>query len=101
MGPADYNGTSLAVGDYIREEVAFVYVVDHWNGSRWVPVGRLNVGQVMIVRRQATTGLVSNDWLGIENSNETRLLDIQIRPNEVRSIVGGSASIYIDPGANQ
>ncbi len=74
---------------------------DHRNGSRWVRVAKLNVGQVTIVKRQATTGVVSSDWLGVENSNETRRLDAEIKTNEVKSMVGGSLPIHIDTASNQ
>jgi hypothetical protein len=100
LRPAIFNGLSLAVGDYIREEKAFTYLVDYWNGSRWVRVGRRNIGQVIIVKRQAATGVVTDDWLGIENSNETRRLDAVIKTNEVRSMVGGTAPISISTSAN-
>lgn len=98
--PSFGNGANLAVGDYIREEKAFTYLVDYWDGSRWVRAGRRNIGQVIIVRRQALTGIVSSDWLGVENSNQTRRLDAVIKSNEVRSMVGGTAPISISASAN-
>jgi hypothetical protein len=79
MAPCDLSGSTLAVGDYIREEKAFIYLVDYFNGSSWVRVGRMNIGQVIIVKRKATTGVVSSDWTGIENSSLARRLDAVIK----------------------
>jgi hypothetical protein len=100
LGPNDFSGSSLGIGDYIREEKAFTYLVDYFNGTSWVRVGRMNMGQILTVRRYGTTGVVTSDWEGKENSVAARRLDAVIKQNEVRNVVGGSAPISIDSSAN-
>lgn len=90
------------MGEYIREEKAFTYLVEYYNGTSWVRVGRKDYGQVLTVRRNATTGTMSSDWTGNENSFSARKLDAVIKTNEVRSVVGdwNNAGIVIDLAAN-
>ncbi len=99
--PADGNGGSLQVGEYIREEKAFIYIVEYKvGGASWSECSRMNVGQIIITKRKAATGNVADDWEGIENSNESRTLDAMVSEAEVRAMVGGALPIFIDSGAN-
>jgi hypothetical protein len=103
-----YDNSALAIvsdpndniGDYIREEKAFVYRLERQDGSTWRLLTQMNVGQIILTRRKATTGVVADDWQPIENSNLKRTLDATITEGEVRATVGGNLPIFIDPGAN-
>ncbi len=99
--PAAGGGSSLSVGDFIREEKAFRYAVE-WrtSGGTWSECSTMNVGQVIVTKRTNTTGVVANDWEDIENSNETVTLNATISEGEVRSMVGGTLPITIHPDAN-
>jgi hypothetical protein len=94
------NSASDKVGDFIREEKFFLYRVERDDNGSWVTCAELNTGQVIIVKRKATTGTTATDWEGVENSFEVRTLDALITEAEVRAMVGGSIAIEIDAGAN-
>lgn len=92
---------AVRVGDFIREEKAFRYSVEfRANGGAWVECAAKDVGQIIRVRRQATTGNVADDWDGLENGNAGRVLDAVIDETEVRGTVGGTLLIVIDANAN-
>jgi hypothetical protein len=103
MAPADGNGNALAVGDFIREEKAFFYTVRFFDqvALKWPLAGSMHIGQIITVKRKATTGVVADDWQGIENSNAPRILDSEIKEIEVRVIVGGNFPIVIDASVNR
>jgi hypothetical protein len=88
------------IGDYLREEKAFIYRLERLDGVTWRLLTQMNVGQIILTRRQATTGIPADDWQPIENSNLKRTLDARITEDEVRATVGGTLPIFIDPGAN-
>lgn len=96
----DPNDAGEKIGDYIREEKAFTYSVEYQNGSTWQTVSQTSVGQIEIVKRKALTGVVSDDWNGIENSTAIRTVDALITEAEVRAMVGGTLPIKIDANAN-
>lgn len=100
IAPSNAHGQNLRVGDFIREEKAFINYVEYFNGSKWVRIGRLPVGQITIIKRIATTGVVADDWQGIENSTAARTTDAIITSSEVRKMVGGDLPIVIDVNTN-
>jgi hypothetical protein len=96
-------GTAAAnkVGDFINEEKQFTYILERDNGGGvFVECKRMNVGQVITVRRIAITAATNTSWTGVENSNAVRTLTVQITEAKVRAIVGGALPITIDAGAN-
>lgn len=102
LAPANGGGNVLQVGEFIREEKAFIYTVKFFDQTlmKTSPVGTNNIGQIIIVKKIGNTGVVANDWQGIENSNKPRILDTVIQPQEVRDIVGGNLPIVIDSNTN-
>jgi len=88
------------VGDYIREEKAFTYILQVRNNGGWDLCVSFNVGQLIIVRRADTTGVTVSDWTGIENSTAVRTLSATIDSGKVRAMVGGAIAIRIDAHAN-
>jgi len=102
LAPADGGGNALHVGEYIRQEKAFIYTVKFFDQQlmKTSTVGTMNIGQIIVVKKIGNTNVVANDWQGIENSNATRLLDTIIKMEEVRAIVGGTLPIDLS-NANQ
>jgi hypothetical protein len=93
------NDRQDRVGDFIYSEKAFLYRVERRLADRWITCAELDVGQVILARRQAMTGDVPADWDGRENSTAVRRLEVGITEPKVRSIVGGTLPIQIEPGA--
>jgi len=100
--PTDGNGNALLNGEFIREEKAFIYTVQLFDQTalKWSSVGRINIGQIIIVKKKDSTGVVANDWQGIENSNKARILDAKITEGEVRDMVKDTLPIVIDSSTN-
>lgn len=96
----DNGDTNNKIGDFIREEKAFIYKLQRLQGTTWIDVATANVGQLIIVKRKATSGTVSSDWDGLENSTAKRTLDATISEAEVRAMVGGTLPIEIATNAN-
>lgn len=94
-------GAANKVGDFINEEKQFTYILERENGAGvFIECKRMNVGQVITVRRIAITAVTNTSWTGVENSNAVRTLTVQITEAKVRAIVGGALPITIAPGAN-
>lgn len=51
------------------------------------------VGQTIIARRDALTGVWSQDWAGLRNVIDVTIPDLELTEAEVRSIVGGTLPI--------
>ncbi|HUB47733.1 MAG TPA: Ig-like domain-containing protein [Acetobacteraceae bacterium] len=98
LGPG--NAAADNIGDYIYEEKDFTYRVERSVRGTWVTCAEIRVGQVETVRRIATTGTVTSDWQGLENSTAVRTVTATIDDAKVRGIVGGSDAIVIDGSAN-
>jgi hypothetical protein len=93
-------GETVSVGDYVHEKKDFVYRVFVRLDGVWVLCSAIHVGQILTAKRKATTGTVSSDWTGVENSNAIRRLDHTVNEAQVRTIVGGSDPIALALGAN-
>jgi hypothetical protein len=95
-------GTAAAdkAGDFIYEEKDFTYRVERQHRGSWITCAEFRAGQRIIVRRTATTGVVKNDWTGVENAFAVRTLSATVTEAEVRGIVGGTDPIDIDANAN-
>jgi hypothetical protein len=89
------------VGDFSRAEISFVYQLQAQIGGVWKTIAQTTVGQVVVAQRKDFTGVVGNDWNGIENSVQIRTLNLQITEADVRALVGGNLPIQIDPNANK
>jgi hypothetical protein len=85
---------------YVRSEKAWVYTVEAKIGGWWIAVGTLDVGNVIVAKRVGNSGVVNQDWQGIEHSNEVRVLDAAISEAEARTVVGGTLPIDLT-AANQ
>jgi hypothetical protein len=94
------NVAADRVGDYIYEEKDFTYRVERSNRGVWVTCAEIRVGQIIKVRRAATTGTTAADWTGQENSTAIRVVSATIDEAKVRGIVGGADAIHIHAGAN-
>jgi hypothetical protein len=94
------NNAADHIGDYIYEEKDFTYRVERNNRGTWVTCAEFRVGQILKVRRAATTGTTATDWTGQENSTAVRTVSATINEPKVRAIVGGTDPIWIDPNAN-
>jgi hypothetical protein len=96
----DMRTDPAVVGDFLHEKKDFIYRVFVRLNGVWTLASATHVGQVITARRRATTGTVTSDWVGVENSNEIRRLNTTISEAEVRAIVRGTDAIAIAPGAN-
>src|SRR5262249_22998029 len=94
------NTDAVAVGDFVHEKKDFIYRVFVRLDGRWSLSSAIHVGQVIIARRDHTTGTVATDWTGIENTISQRRVTTTITSAEVRAIVGGADPIDIAAGAN-
>ncbi|MFO1498143.1 MAG: hypothetical protein U1G07_07080 [Verrucomicrobiota bacterium] len=94
------NDAADRIGDYIYEEKDFTYRLERDNRGTWVTCAEFRVGQIIKVRRIATSGTVATDWSGQENSTDIRTLSATIDEAKVRGIVGGADPIVIAPTAN-
>lgn len=88
------------VGDFIYEEKDFTYRVERNLRGTWVTCAEIRVGQLIRVKRIATTGTVTSDWQGIENSTAVRTVSATIDEGKVRGITGGTDAINIASDAN-
>lgn len=94
------NAAADRIGDFLREEKDFTYRLERNNRGTWVKCAEFRVGQLITVRRIATTGTTATDWSGIENSTAIRILSATINESKVRAIVGGADAITIAATAN-
>jgi len=94
--------TAAQVGDYVRGEKQFAVKLQctRDGGTTWDDCLTMNIAQVIDAKRVATTGVVANDWVGVDNYNEMGTQDVQIDSLEVYLLVGSGATINIDPSAN-
>lgn len=94
------NVAADRVGDFLHEQKDFTYRLERDNRGTWVPCAEFHVGQVITVRRIATTGVTATDWSGVENSTAVRTVSATIDEAKVRAIVGGTDAITIVATAN-
>ena len=100
LAPASGISAGLDVDEFVYEEKNFAYQVDFQRNAGWIKTAEKDVGQIITAKRKDTTGTVSSDWTGIENSTALRTVSATITEAEVRAIVGGALPIVIDANAN-
>ena len=98
--PASGSSAALSVDEFVNEEKNFTYQVDFQRNAVWLKITEKDVGQIITAKRKDTTGTVSSDWTGIENSTALRTVSATITEAEVRAIVGGALPIVLDANAN-
>ena len=89
-----------SIGDYVMVKKQFFYNIGQNVSGKIVGFAEKDVTQTIKVKRVANTVVTATDWQGLGNSFTLGFSNCKITSDEVRALVGGTAPIVIDPGAN-